>query len=1138
MGPERFRIAAVLGTRQGSGYLLTPRLVLTAGHVVQNRYLAKVATLGGVGEVECRVVWSRHDRECDAALLLAKRDLIPAELAEHLEPVRWGVPSGLAPMESCQAIGFPQMQRDGEDGLDTEQIVGTFKPGSRMVRSRHVLDSPYTPPLARTEGPSPWAGMSGAALFAQGTIIGVVVTDPVDWQHGRLEAVRSRVLFGDPEFVERLVQHTGHQPTVDELTDPEHNPHAEFERRYAAYVAEFYNELRIFGLDFSRQEHAQWPLDTAYLSLELAPHHRRRPGSEDAVGEPGGRFHDPVGGGRQRVETAFARRTRILLRGHAGSGKTTLVQWLAVTAARREFPLALGHLQGCLPFVLPLRTLTRRDALPEPQDFLSAVGNPLQSLQPEGWADQVLQSGRGLLLIDGVDEIQEGDRQRTRDWLKQLITLYPDCVFLVTTRPSAVDDGWLSSQQFTELNLLPMNRQDVTAFMHRWHQAAARTVERPDERAQLAEYEQVLADALPRKNDLGRLATNPLMCAMICALHRDRNSYLPQNRLELYEAALSMLLVRRDVQRRVGTHLQINESAQLWLLQQLAYWMIRNGHAEADRSNVLRVVADALRSMPQVAAPEQAADVLDHLLLRSGILRAPSPDTVEFIHRTFQDYLGSKAAVEGQDLNLVAAHAHEPQWEDVVRMAVGHARADERAILLRRLLELGDMAASPQRERLHLLAAACLEHATALAPDVRAEVERRAAALVPPESPADAELLAQAGTVALDLLPPPEGLTAGQAGAVVRTARLLGGEHAYQVLHSFRAHPDQNVRQELADAWDGFDARAYAEGILVHTPLAGVRLTVSSSAQLSALSTMGPVPALACVGDFPAEALAPVLRRARPDDFTLDANDVLRDLEFLAVELPELSALCLSDCGGLTDYSALRRLRMHTVILRNVPSGPDLSPLQDVETLHDATFRWDRGGAARRLTLTDVRFPKGLRRLRLLGNLVVADLHAVRRWPHLASLTLSGAPVPAEELSALSRLPSLKDVDLAIEDLCPSDLSQVVRLPGVTSAQVTTYATADLCTADLLPRMLPSLQELRLHVQFTHAGRRPATVDLSALAGIADVSVTLSWASSGDLRVTGAECLPPGSVRQVLRNQPTAEAPKPPSPWWRRLGGR
>ncbi len=1139
VGPERHRIAAVLGAQQGSGYLLTSRLVLTAAHVVKNRALVNVAALGGVGEVKCRVVWARHDRECDAALLLAprKQSLLPPELDEQLDPVRWGVPSGLEPMESCQAIGFPQVQRDDEDGLDTEQIVGTFKPGSRMVRARYVLDSPHTPPLRQADGASPWAGMSGAALFADGMIIGVVVTDPLNWQHGRVEAIRSRVLFADPEFVQQLVEHTQYQPIVDELSGPQHNPHAEFERRYAAFVAESYSELKIFGLDFTRREHAEWPLDAAYLSLELAPHHSREQ-ERDGLGSPSARsLRGPAVGERQRVEAAFARQTRILLRGTAGSGKTTLAQWLAVTAARQDFPPGLGHLQGCLPFVLPLRTLARRDSLPAPQDFLAAVGNPLHAVQPDGWADEVLKSGRGLLLIDGVDEVQESDRQRTLDWLKKLITLYRDCIFVVTTRPSAVADGWLGPERFTELNLLRMNRQDVNAFLRRWHQAAAETVQRPAERAQLEQYERELADALPRKNDLAQLATNPLMCAMICALNRDRNSYLPQNRLELYDAALSMLLVRRDAQRQVTAQLEINESAQLWLLQQLAYWMIRNGHAEADRVHVLRVVADALRSMPQVAGPEQADAVLEQLLLRSGVLRAPAPDTVEFVHRTFQDYLGAKAAVEGQDLNLVAAHAHEPQWEDVVRMAVGHARADERAVLLRRLLDLGDAATSPQRERLHLLAAACLEHATALAPEVRAEVERRAAALVPPGDLADAELLAQAGAVALGLLPPPGGLTPEQARAVVHTARLLGGEHAFQVLSAFREHPDQQVRQELADAWDGFDARTYAEGILAHTPLTGVRLAVSSTEQLSAVPLIGAVPALRCVGDFPAGKLSPVLREARPDDVTLETNDLLRDLAFLT-DIPKLSVLRLSDCGGLVDYSALPGLCLDALTLRDAPSGPDLSPLKDMHTLRSATFRWDRDGEARRISLPDIPFPAGIQTLKLHGNLLIHDLHRIDRWPHLTSLTLPITPVPAEELTALGRLPSLERLELTLESLCPPDLAQVTRLGAVTSAQLSTFMTGDLGNTELLRRLFPSLRALRLHIGITPSPRKPTTLDLSALAGIPDVSVALFLPSPGELRLTGDEHLPKGSVVRHLWGAPTPSTSKPPSPWWRRFGGR
>ncbi|MFD0329948.1 hypothetical protein ACFQZC_21425 [Streptacidiphilus monticola] len=40
-----------------------------------------------------------------------------------------------------------------------------------------------------------------------------------------------------------------------------------------------------------------------------------------------------------------------------------------------------------------------------------------------------------------------------------------------------------------------------------------------------------MTDALDRKPDLARLATNPLMCSLICALNVDRRGYLPADRM-------------------------------------------------------------------------------------------------------------------------------------------------------------------------------------------------------------------------------------------------------------------------------------------------------------------------------------------------------------------------------------------------------------------------------------------------------------------------------------------------------------------------------------------------------------------------------------------------------------------------------
>ncbi|MEK8172005.1 hypothetical protein NKH77_29760 [Streptomyces sp. M19] len=279
--------------------------------------------------------------------------------------------------------------------------------------------------------------------------------------------------------------------------------------------------------------------------------------------------------------------------------------------------------------------------------------------------------------------------------------------------PSAVADDWLADQDFTEFTLSPMSRADTAAFIGRWHAAARAGCDGAEERAALDRYEAALHTAVRTKQDLTRLATNPLMCGLMCALHRSRRGYLPPGRKGLYDAALAMLLSRRDTERRVHAPggPRLDEETQVQLLQRLAYYLIRNGQAELDRAQAERIIAAALPSVPAAQALGDAPRVLRHLVLRSGLLREPSVGTVDFVHRTFQDYLGAKAAVEDGDFGLLVGQADDAQWEDVVRLAVAHARPRERADLLGRLLDRSAHAESAQRARLRLLAAACLEHA-------------------------------------------------------------------------------------------------------------------------------------------------------------------------------------------------------------------------------------------------------------------------------------------------------------------------------------------------------------------------------------------------------------------------------------------
>ncbi|MGR3935409.1 NACHT domain-containing protein [Streptomyces sp. BRA346] len=783
---------------------------------------------------------------------------------------------------------------------------------------------------------------------------------------------------------------------------------AAFERRYADYTALKHDTLTIVGIDLSHSE-ATWPLDAAYLSLEAVSQDDHSPGVDGAqlTALP--------------ADRALSGHERVLLRGVAGSGKTTLVQWLAVSAARQEPPRGLEQLIGRVPFVLPLRTIARQDALPSPARFLASVHNPLDAAQPAGWADRVLTAGRGLLLIDGIDEIPERDRERTRAWLADLLLAYPGNLWLVTSRPSAVADDWLAAQDFSEFALSPMSRDDMAAFIDRWHDAARRTCRTDDERTALDAYQSALHTAVRTKQDLSRLATNPLMCGLICALHRARRGYLPPGRKALYDAALSMLLTRRDTERHVYApgDIQLEEEPQIQLLQRLAYYLIRNGEAELDRDRAEAIVAEALPSVPAAQVLGDASAILRHLLLRSGLLREPSAGTVEFVHRTFQDYLGAKAAVEAWDVGLLVKNAHDSQWEDVIRMAVAHARPRERAELLGKLLDLARKN-SQSSLRLFLLAMACLDHAPDLDPEIREEVTRHAMGFIPPLDVRRARELATVGPLVLELLPPPEDLTDEQAEYCVVTASRIPVDAAIPYLARFADHPAIAVRAQLASSWGRFDTERYFTEVILRLDREELYFVAESMEHLRLLQDTGPRPYLILRGDFTEDQIRDRLRTEEVTRLRLERNDVLADLGALG-HLTHLETLYLNGCAEARDLSPLSELHLRTLVydppvVTHFPGGLD--------TL----------GTLDRLKITISGYPRSLGPI----GITWLDLHVrgdamdtfwlAAACPRLRHLNLVFA-FPSDEPVDLSPLAALRDLETVTVNV-PVDYP--VALPGVT----------------------------------------------------------------------------------------------------------
>jgi hypothetical protein len=138
--------------------------------------------------------------------------------------------------------------------------------------------------------------------------------------------------------------------------------------------------------------------------------------------------------------------------------------------------------------------------------------------------------------------------------------------------------------------------------------------------------------------------------------------------------------------------------------------------------------------------------LLKHLAERSGVLREPVPGRVDFVHRTFQEYLAAEEAIQQHHVETLIGHAHQDTWWETFVMACGHATAKQATQLLTGVLDRSDEEQSTHARHLRLLAAACLETVQDIDPAVRARIdamiEQR---LVPPRNLRETGSLAAIG---------------------------------------------------------------------------------------------------------------------------------------------------------------------------------------------------------------------------------------------------------------------------------------------------------------------------------------------------------------------------------------------------------
>ncbi|ROO89603.1 NACHT domain-containing protein [Actinocorallia herbida] len=832
---------------------------------------------------------------------------------------------------------------------------------------------------------------------------------------------------GSADFVPRTVRET--RQVVGELSrrlpDADEASGA-YEAVYRRETEALHGDVELHGLGLPLREQS-YELGTAYVNLSV------RVDDEDVTRRLGRRFED-----------ALSQYPRLLLEGPAGAGKTTLLQHLTLLMCRGDLPEQLAHWEEreVVPLLLKVRSFATNGglALPTPEGF---VHRDVAEGKPPLWVKSLLASGRALVMVDGVDELPQADRPALMGWLRDLLRRYPSSAYVLTARPGALDadqHDQLAAWGFVSGRLEPMDVDQVDSFIRRWHETRVDL----DPRTPVTQaHAEALIRALATRRDLSRLATSPLLCAMLCALGVNRRGALPKGRNAIYDDALRMLLEARDRERYIPPGaLALTRLQSEIFLADLAMSMTLAARRTMGRETALAKIGNLL---PRLRGVETDAPTVFHFLKeRSGLLQEPVPGEIEFRHPSFQDYLAAADIFREHNLDHLIARAEDPLYHDVLIMAVGQCDGDDQrqSDVLGRLLTRARSSGEDLARTLWLLAAACVADVDWVDPAHGEEIGLHTRELLPPRTRGEATAIAKAGSFVLDLLSDhidANGIDDEWTGLIASTALQVDADEAIPLLARLAPSAEASVKVRLWDGWSKSRMpKRYAEQVLTKvSSLAGSDIPLDDE-RWGLLSSMPGLTAFAI--DFSCarwEALGRLsaveflfVGEARDFDFSLISG--MRSLRMLHVEgsgtvrktgapadVPSLRMLQLTgltvDGEFLRACTGLSSLMVERAGLGAIPENPCLERLTSLIVGHNPIVDIGPVADCGRLLYLD------------LHGTLVEDLRPLSGLSGLAELGLRGTPV--RDLTPLSALNQLTKLDLGGVEV--ADLSPIASLEGL-----------------------------------------------------------------------------------------------------------
>ncbi|MDN7142721.1 NACHT domain-containing protein [Pseudomonas sp. JQ170] len=374
---------------------------------------------------------------------------------------------------------------------------------------------------------------------------------------------------------------------------------------------------------------------------------------------------------------------RLVILGDPGGGKTTLSNWIAwriTSGATAPLP---SRLTNVLPLPCVLREL-EKECFAETQGIKELANHIVskvlgsaraEDLAPvlESWID----SGRFILILDGVDEIPLDDRVAVGRWMRE--AQRKDACVLATSRIVGYDDYPVDSSlrtahqridsnerslrkgfAFADLDgatevvstkekpwaevrfLMPFDWSQISDFSRNWYRQRCASDKEAKEKTS------DLLAALNQSEVTVKLARTPNLLSLMAIVHRER-AHLPDGKALLYEEIVNAYINTIDSQRKIiqgdilGSYNWREKKS--WL--SYVGFKMQCARKEQTRQNVgilvsekqvISWIEESMKVSGVRDTREVACEFLDWVARRSGLLLPRGEGYYAFVHLSFQEY--------------------------------------------------------------------------------------------------------------------------------------------------------------------------------------------------------------------------------------------------------------------------------------------------------------------------------------------------------------------------------------------------------------------------------------------------------------------------------------------------------------------